>query len=102
MPWLQQLDRGVVISLYVQPRASRNQLAGVIGDELKVRLTSPPAEGAANQLCLKYFAKLLGRPPSTLSLLAGERSRHKRLLVADDAADRVRRVLTPYLANKQS
>lgn len=102
MPWLRQTDDGVIISLYAQPRASRNQLTGVVGDEMKVRLTSAPVDGAANQLCLKYFAKLLGQPASALRLIAGERSRHKRLLVSGETADRVRRILNAHLPDNPS
>jgi len=50
---------GVTFSLHVQPKACRNEIYGLSGNELKVRLTSPPVEGAANKLCQEFFAKLL-------------------------------------------
>jgi uncharacterized protein (TIGR00251 family) len=93
MPFLQVTDNGVIIRLFVQPRASKNQLAGIVEDELKVRLTSPPVDGAANALCIKYFAKLLGIAKSELELVAGEKSRHKRLLVKFGNLDALRRTL---------
>ncbi len=92
-PYLQQTDAGVRICLYVQPRASRNQVVGVQGDELKVRLTSPPVEGAANKLCCEFFAKLLVVAKGDVRLEAGERSRHKRLLIAGKDIAEVSRVL---------
>ena len=79
--WLQLRDQGVIIHLLVQPRASKNEIVGVQGDELKVRLTSPPVEGAANRLCCEYIAKRLGLAKSAVTLEAGETSRHKRLLL---------------------
>lgn len=81
MDCLTSKDDGVVIALHVQPRASRNQIVGVQGDELKVRLTSPPVDGAANKLCREFFAKLLGVAKSDVALIAGDKSRHKRLWV---------------------
>jgi uncharacterized protein (TIGR00251 family) len=93
MPFLQVTDNGVIIRLFVQPRASKNQLAGIVEDELKVRLTSPPVDGAANALCIKYFAKLLGIAKSELELVAGEKSRHKRLLVKFGNLGALRRTL---------
>lgn len=93
MPFLQQVDDGVVVRLFVQPRASKNQLAGIIEDELKIRLTSPPVDGAANALCIKYLAKLLKLPKSNLELIAGDKSRHKRLLVRDVEIEAVRTAL---------
>ena len=80
--WLRQTPAGVELLVYVQPRASRDQLVGVQGDELKVRLAAPPVEGAANAACCAFFAKLCRLPKSQVSLVAGESSRHKRLLLA--------------------
>lgn len=98
MSFLRTTADGVVIHLYVQPRASRNSLAGEVEGELKVRLTSPPVDGAANALCVKYFAKLLGVAKSELELVAGEKSRHKQLLVRGAEQERVRQVLERELA----
>lgn len=79
--WLQQKETAVTIDLLVQPRASKNEVIGPQGDELKIRLTSPPVEGAANRLCCEYFAKRLGVAKGAVELVGGEKSRHKRLLV---------------------
>lgn len=80
-PWLRQTAAGVELQLLVQPRASRDQLVGAQGDELKVRLAAPPVDGAANAACCAFFAKLCGLPKSRVTLAAGESSRHKRLLL---------------------
>lgn len=93
MPWLREHRDGVTIDLHVQPRASKNEIVGLQGDELKVRLTSPPVEGEANRLCVEFFAKLLRVPKSTVELVAGEKSRHKRLLIRGADAEDVRRAL---------
>ena len=92
-PWLHTAEDGVTIDLFVQPRASKNQIVGVQGEELKVRLTSPPVDGAANKLCGEYFAKLLGVAKGAVTLVAGERSRHKRLLVRGLTVDEVKRAV---------
>ena len=65
------------ISLRVQPRASHNEVVGWIGDILKIRLTAPPVEGAANAACLTFLADLLDLPQSQFEILRGERSRTK-------------------------
>ena len=92
--WLQVREQGVVIHLLVQPRASKNEVVGVQGDELKVRLTSPPVEGAANRLCCEYIAKKLGLAKSAVTLEAGESSRHKRLFLPGVSAAEVLSALT--------
>jgi len=92
--WLQVRDQGVVIHLLVQPRASKNEVVGPQGDELKVRLTSPPVEGAANRLCCEFIAKRLGLAQSAVTLEAGETSRHKRLFLPGVSAAEVLSALT--------
>lgn len=94
MPWLREHRDGVTIDLHVQPRASKNEIVGVQGEELKVRLTSPPVEGEANRFCVEFFAKRLGVAKSTVELVGGEKSRHKRLLIRGMAAAEVRRALS--------
>jgi hypothetical protein len=65
------------LSVRVQPRASRNEVAGLVGETLKIKLTAPPVEGAANDACLDFLAKLLDLAPSRLAIIQGDRSRNK-------------------------
>lgn len=92
--WLQVRDNGVALHLLVQPRASKNEVVGAQGEELKVRLTSPPVEGAANRLCCEYIAKRLGLAKTAVILEAGETSRHKRLFLPGVSAAAVLSALT--------
>lgn len=86
-PWLRPVPGGTELRILVQPRASRDQLVGVQGEELKVRLAAPPVDGAANAACCAFFAKLCKLSKHQVTLVAGESSRHKRLLLANvDAA----------------
>lgn len=96
--WAVQRDGGVVLAVLVQPRASKNQLCGVQGEELKVRLTSPPVDGAANKLCREFFAKLLRCSKSNVSLISGHKSRHKRLLIEDLTRQHVVEVIHAQLS----
>jgi uncharacterized protein (TIGR00251 family) len=93
-PFLESAAGGVIIHVVVQPRASKNELAGLQGRELKVRLTSPPVEGAANKMCREFFAKLLGVAKGRVILAAGGKSRHKRLFVEGVSREDARKALT--------
>jgi uncharacterized protein (TIGR00251 family) len=68
---------GVRVRLHVQPRASRSELAGRHGDAIKVRLTAPPVDGAANEALLRFLASRLQVPRSAMSLVAGAAGRSK-------------------------
>lgn len=92
-PCLRQTAEGTELRLLVQPRASRNKLVGLQGDALKIALTAPPVDGAANQACAVFLAKLIGLPKSSVRLVAGAASRHKRFLLEGLAREDVIRIL---------
>ena len=74
---VEESDGRVRLSVRVQPRAARSEIAGVHGEALKVRLTSPPVEGAANEALVKFLAKTFAVGRRAVSILAGEHSRSK-------------------------
>lgn len=83
---IQASARGITFRVYVQPRASKAAIDGIHQNALKIKLTAPPLEGAANQQCIALLAKALDRPKSTLSITSGRTSRHKQILVAPQGA----------------
>jgi uncharacterized protein (TIGR00251 family) len=76
------------LSLLVQPRASRNAVAGWQGAVLKVRLAAAPVDGEANAALLAFIAKEWGLKKAQVALVSGGASRRKtvELTVADEAA----------------
>ena len=84
---------GVTFRVRVQPRASKNQLAGVMDGALKVRLTAPPVDGEANEACLKYLARLLGVPVKSVQLISGHTGRNKTFRVQGLTVDEVTELL---------
>lgn len=73
---------GVTIRVYVAPRSSANKLMGIHDGALKVALTAPPVEGAANKALIAFLAKALGISKSDVRLASGETSRHKMVQVS--------------------
>jgi uncharacterized protein (TIGR00251 family) len=78
---------GVVIDVRVIPRAARPGLAGTRDGALLVRLSAPPVEGAANEELIEVLAKALGVPKRAVTIVAGERSRAKRVAVSGITRD---------------
>jgi uncharacterized protein len=81
LPFLTTLEDSLILRVYVQPRASKNQICGIQGEELKIRLTSPPVDGAANKLCREFVADLFDVSKSSVEIISGKTSRHKRLRI---------------------
>ncbi len=82
-------DKGVTFAVRVQPRASRNAIAGEIGEALRIALTAPPVEGKANEACVEFLANLLKVPRSSITIASGESSRNKVVRVAGIRASEV-------------
>jgi hypothetical protein len=80
-------DIGLKFNIYVQPRSSQNQVVGLHGDALKVRIKAPPVEGAANKMCIAVLAKVLNVPKSAIEILSGHGARTKRLWVKSAGVD---------------
>jgi len=81
---IQKNSQGLVFKVLVQPRSSKNMLAGLHDDALKVKLTAPPVNNAANRMSLKFLAKALGVPQSSLEIVSGHTSRNKQVLLHSD------------------
>ena len=90
---VQATATGVRVSIRVQPRASSNAIVGVHGDAMKVRLTAPPVDGAANEALVSLLAGTFGIPPRDITIVAGSSSRSKVVELAGVTEDRVRRAV---------
>lgn len=72
---------GAAFAVRVVPRASKNEIAGRVGDAIKVRLTAPPVDGKANQALVAFLAQKLGVRKNQVEIVAGETSRNKVVCV---------------------
>jgi len=75
----QEREGAVIFSVRVQPRASKDEIAGELGGALKVRLQAPALEDRANEALVEFLAQLLKRPRAAVRILSGDRSRTKRV-----------------------
>lgn len=87
-------DGVVRFAVHVQPRASRSESGGLHGEALKVRLSAPPVDGAANAALIELLADVLGVPRRSVRIVAGLQSRRKVVEVVGATADRVQRLVT--------
>jgi uncharacterized protein (TIGR00251 family) len=90
----QERDQCVILRVRVQPRASKDEIAGVLDGALKVRLQAPALEDRANEALCEYLAQLLKRPKSAVRILSGDRSRIKRVEIRGVTGQEIRRLLT--------
>lgn len=79
--YLKTQGDGVVLSIKVQPRASKNEIGEAMGAELKVKVTAPPVDSAANEAVLRLLADVLDCPRGSVQLIRGNTSRHKQILI---------------------
>ena len=80
---IRETKNGLSFDISVNPHASRSQIAGISEGLLKVKVTAPPVEGAANDACIELLAKKLGLKKSRMKISAGARGRKKTILIND-------------------
>jgi hypothetical protein len=90
---VQDSPDGAVLTVHVQPNASKTEFAGLHGNALKFRVAAPPVDGAANETLCAHLARLFGLPGKAVTVQSGQSSRKKRVLLAGITAGRVRTVL---------
>jgi uncharacterized protein (TIGR00251 family) len=78
---------GVYLHVKVQPRASSNEIGQPIGGELKIKVSAPPVDAAANEALLRLLAQRLGCPRGAVQLVRGQTSRHKVIFIHGLGAD---------------
>jgi uncharacterized protein (TIGR00251 family) len=84
----------LIIVVRVQPRASNDEIAGIIDGALKVRLQAPALEDRANIALCEFLAGLLKTPKSAVRILSGERSRIKRVEIRGVTEQQILSLLT--------
>ena len=83
----------VSLSIRIQPRASKTEVVTMESGGLKIRLTAPPVDGAANEALVKFLAATLSIPRSNVEIVAGHTSREKVVRISGISDAEVRRVL---------
>ena len=86
-------DTSVTFTVRVVPRSSRSEIVGEMDGAIKVRLTSPPVDGAANAELIKLFAKKLGVARSAVEIVSGPTARTKQMRVNGVSAEQLRHLI---------
>ena len=80
-PWLRPHPHVAILEVYVRPSSSLNEICGEHGGRLKIKIKSPPEDGKANLELVSFLALILKIPKNKMTLIKGESSRQKCLLV---------------------
>ena len=90
-------EGGAAFPVRVVPRASKNEISGRQGEAVKIRLTAPPVEGAANEALIGFLSEVLGVRKSQIEILSGHASRDKLVCVVGMLPNEVEARLSAYL-----
>ncbi len=87
---VQDVSGGASFTVKVHPRARRDSISGELDGVIKLELTAPPVDGRANDACIRFLAEVLDVPRSSVTIAAGQNSRHKIIRVVGLTATEVR------------
>ncbi len=87
--FLRETTGGILLSVKLQPRASKNEIGAPLGDELKIKVTAPPVDSAANEALLELLAEKLDCTRGRVELIRGQTSRHKTVLLRGFKPDEI-------------
>jgi uncharacterized protein (TIGR00251 family) len=90
-------EGGAAFPVRVVPRASKNEISGRQGEAVKIRLTAPPVEGAANEALIGFLSEVLGVRKSQIEILSGHASRDKLVCVVGLLPNEVEARLSAFL-----
>ncbi len=90
---IQERDGAAIFPVRVQPRASKDEIAGEMSGALKVRLRAPAVEDRANEALVEFLAQLLKTPKSAVRILSGDRSRTKRIEIRGVTGQQIQALL---------
>lgn len=79
--FLRETAGGTLLLVKLQPRAAKNEIGEALGDELKIKVTAPPVDAAANAALVKLLAEKLGCARGRVELRRGQTSRHKIMML---------------------
>jgi len=94
MLWIREEDGAVIMNVLLQPRASKNELVGIHGDCLKIKITSPPVENKANKKLCEFLSKLIGVGKGRVEVIGGHKARIKKVRISDSTLEEVRKKLS--------
>jgi uncharacterized protein len=92
--FLKEGPEGITFQVRVLPRSSRNQVAGVSGGVLKIKLTAPPVEGAANEMLIEFLSEKLKISKSKISIVRGQSSKSKTVMASGIDAGQLGKILS--------
>lgn len=78
---VQDTKAGAVLSVHIQPKSSTTECVGIYGAAIKIRVAAPPVDGAANDELIRFFARRLSIPSTSVRIHSGAGGRHKRIFI---------------------
>ncbi len=93
MEWLKEKESGIILYVHIVPNAKKSEIIGEYSGRLKIKISSPPVDGAANKEIKKFFSKLLNLSKSKIEIISGEKSKDKAIFFKDIEKNKFEKIL---------
>ncbi|KYG67103.1 hypothetical protein AZI86_08815 [Bdellovibrio bacteriovorus] len=90
---IEAIRGGVRLHLFIQPKASRNEIVGPHNGEIKIKLSAPPVDGKANEELIDFLSEIFSVPKRQITILKGETNRHKTVEIVNVSPEQAQKLL---------
>jgi uncharacterized protein (TIGR00251 family) len=94
---IKKCKNGILFSAYILPRSSQNKISGLHDKALKIKLTSPPVDGEANKMLIKFLAKTLKITPASIFIASGATGRNKSISIENINEEQLKEKLSSFI-----
>ncbi len=81
MTYYKWQEKDLILYAQIQPKSSKDEVVGIMGENLKIKITAPPIDGKANEHLCRFIAKVFDVPKSQVMILKGETNKIKTILI---------------------
>ncbi|MBF0407231.1 MAG: YggU family protein [Candidatus Riflebacteria bacterium] len=98
LPCIKSFSGGIILSVHVVPRSSKNEISELLGENCKIKIKAPPVDGKANKEIVEFLAKAFSVPKKAVIILGGESSKSKRIQINGLTAEKAEEILSAFFS----
>jgi uncharacterized protein (TIGR00251 family) len=98
MDFIKETKDGILLKIHAHPGSKKNEICGLHGDSLKIKIKAPPVDGEANKSCGEFLSDILNIPQANIIIKSGVTSRNKTFLIKGITREEAQKIFLPDIS----